>query len=293
MGLGGGGMGGGGATERTGGGYNTGGTAARPTAAMRPRVRGDGAPRGGGGGNGIFSGGGGLLGGLLGGGLGSIVGLGGDRSQMSPEDRARYEAGYISARDMIDGGGPGRSGDTFEGGLFSGLLNGLGVRPNGYRQRLQERQQGLDEKPMQPAGGVPNVVAPQPSMAPTASPRPRPRPAAPFGAAANPAMGRAPASPGNQWMLANNMANARTGAGPVPQMDPMSAMGASPRVPGAVGATIPGGVPGMSGPVGPSVASNVRPAGMPMDMSTVMPGWNSLPVAVQQKIRENMGMIGR
>ena len=290
----GGGMGGGGATERTGGGYNTGGTAARPTAAMRPRVRGDGAPRGGGGGNGIFSGGGGLLGGLLGGGPGAIVGLGGDRSRMSPEDRARYEAGYISARDMIDGGGPGRAGDQFEGGLFSGMLNGLGVRPNGYRDRLRERQQGLDEKPMQPAGGMPNVVAPQPARAaPMTSPRPQPAPAAPFGAAANPGMGRTQPNPLMQQLQQRTMANARTGAGPVPRMDPMSAMGASPRVPGAVGATIPGGVPGMSGPVGPSVASNVRPAGMPMDMSRVMPGWNSLPVAVQQKIRENMGMIGR
>lgn len=46
---------------------------------------------------------------------------------------------WVSAgRDMIDGGGPGRSGDTFQGGLFSGLLNTVGVRPAGYRQRMED-----------------------------------------------------------------------------------------------------------------------------------------------------------
>ena len=40
--------------------------------------------------------------------------------------------------DMRDGGGKGRSGDTFQGGPFSGLLNALGVRPAGYRQRLED-----------------------------------------------------------------------------------------------------------------------------------------------------------
>ena len=45
---------------------------------------------------------------------------------------------WVSAgRDMIDGGGPGRSGDTFQGGPFSGLLNALGVRPAGYRARQE------------------------------------------------------------------------------------------------------------------------------------------------------------
>ena len=38
-------------------------------------------------------------------------------------------------RDMTDGGGAGRYGDTFEGGPISGLLNDVGVRPHGYRAR--------------------------------------------------------------------------------------------------------------------------------------------------------------
>jgi len=53
---------------------------------------------------------------------------------------------WVSAgRDMIDGGGPGRSGDTFQGGLFSGLLNTIGVRPAGYR----DRQEAAERERMQ------------------------------------------------------------------------------------------------------------------------------------------------
>ena len=37
--------------------------------------------------------------------------------------------GYTSFRDMFDGGGPGASGSTFSGGLFSNTLNSLGVKP--------------------------------------------------------------------------------------------------------------------------------------------------------------------
>jgi len=40
-------------------------------------------------------------------------------------------------RDMIDGGGAGRSGDTFQGGPFSGMLNAMGVRPAGYQERQE------------------------------------------------------------------------------------------------------------------------------------------------------------
>lgn len=62
---------------------------------------------------------------------------------------------WVSAgRDMIDGGGPGRSGDTFQGGLASGLLNTLGVRPAGYRQRMEDNlapQTSLRPQ-MRPAG---------------------------------------------------------------------------------------------------------------------------------------------
>lgn len=38
----------------------------------------------------------------------------------------RNGGGFTSFRDMIDGGGAGRSGDRFEDGPLSGLLNALG-----------------------------------------------------------------------------------------------------------------------------------------------------------------------
>lgn len=39
--------------------------------------------------------------------------------------------GYTGLKDMFDGGGPGRSGTTFQGGSASGILNALGVKPMG------------------------------------------------------------------------------------------------------------------------------------------------------------------
>ena len=42
---------------------------------------------------------------------------------------------YISLLDMFDGGGAGASGSEFKGGPISGLLNRIGVKPHGYRDR--------------------------------------------------------------------------------------------------------------------------------------------------------------
>lgn len=95
---------------------------------------------GGAGGGGLFGGGGGGLfapGGLFG-------------ASASPAAAATGQTfmgyGYTDpatgrwvspGMDMRDGGGKGRAGDTFQGGPFSGLLNTVGVRPAGYRQRLE------------------------------------------------------------------------------------------------------------------------------------------------------------
>lgn len=49
-------------------------------------------------------------------------------------------ANYLGLIDMLDGGGAGRSGDTFEGGPLSGFLNSLGIRPMGYQDRLSAAQ---------------------------------------------------------------------------------------------------------------------------------------------------------
>jgi hypothetical protein len=45
---------------------------------------------------------------------------------------------YLGLLDMLNGGGAGRAGQTFEGGGLSGLLNSLGIRPMGYQDRLSE-----------------------------------------------------------------------------------------------------------------------------------------------------------
>jgi hypothetical protein len=47
---------------------------------------------------------------------------------------------YLSLIDMIDGGGAGRAGDTFQGGgVLSALANAL-ARPYGYEDRLRDRK---------------------------------------------------------------------------------------------------------------------------------------------------------
>jgi len=63
-------------------------------------------------------------------------------------------------RDMLDGGGRGRYGDTFEGGPLSGLLNAIGVRPLGYNDRMND-------------GGGDAYMS---GMAPMTSPMPMQRP---------------------------------------------------------------------------------------------------------------------
>ena len=63
------------------------------------------------------------------------------------------------ARDMIDGGGFGQSGPTFQGGMYGGLLgsilNSAGVRPMGYQERLGSvRPQMRPPMPTSPAAAA-------------------------------------------------------------------------------------------------------------------------------------------
>ena len=51
--------------------------------------------------------------------------------------------GYKGLKDMVDGGGPGKSGPKFEGGPFSGALNSIGVKPlGGGYESLRDRVDG-------------------------------------------------------------------------------------------------------------------------------------------------------
>lgn len=75
------------------------------------------------------------------------------------------------ARDMVDGGGFGQSGPTFEGGMYGGLLgsilNSAGVRPMGYMERLGSvRPQMRTQMPAAPAAYTPPAGTPTPPGAP-------------------------------------------------------------------------------------------------------------------------------
>lgn len=121
---------------------------------------------------------GGPIGGLLGGLIGSGMGRGGQRGSWGYTDAQGNRVS--AARDMIDGGGRGRFGDRFEGGLLSGIGNGLGIRPAGYRARQAQggAQMTPDQIRAEMAGQAPRSFAPQPaapaspSMTP-ASPAPQ------------------------------------------------------------------------------------------------------------------------
>lgn len=100
---------------------------------------------------------GGLLGGILGQGIGRGFGY---------NDAA---GNVVSARqDMFDGGGRGMAGDTFQGGLLSGILNAMGVRPMGYNARQQA---------MTATAPTPEVT--RSALSPAMPLRPLPRPTAP------------------------------------------------------------------------------------------------------------------
>ncbi len=78
---------------------------------------------------------------------------------------------FLGLMDMIDGGGMGRSGQTFEGGPLSGFLNALGIRPAGYMDRLEA--EAMPRYMAGPATGA------RPEYMPMAGPAPAPSPYAP------------------------------------------------------------------------------------------------------------------
>ena len=76
------------------------------------------------------------------------------------------DARVSALRDMLDGGGRGRAGQRFEGGLLADLANALGIRPLGYEERLAAaRPMARPTRPATPA-------APDTSIRPQARPRP-------------------------------------------------------------------------------------------------------------------------
>ena len=76
------------------------------------------------------------------------------------------DARVSALRDMLDGGGRGRAGQQFEGGLLADLANALGLRPLGYEERLAAAQQ----QPSQKRAAA--LAAPDKSIRPQARRRP-------------------------------------------------------------------------------------------------------------------------
>lgn len=70
--------------------------------------------------------------------------------------------GYISLLDMVDGAGAGASGSEFQGGPISGLLNRIGVKPHGYRDRQAGNQVASIAPSPRPAVNPPMAVTPIP-----------------------------------------------------------------------------------------------------------------------------------
>jgi hypothetical protein len=67
---------------------------------------------------------------------------------------------------MLNGGGAGRAGQTFEGGGLSGLLNSLGIRPMGYQDRLAEARPQPNPMLMTPTVSTMGMPPVQPPASP-------------------------------------------------------------------------------------------------------------------------------
>ena len=65
------------------------------------------------------------------------------------------DARYQGLLDMINGGGAGQAGPTFQGGALSDLLNSLGIRPMGYRDRQDEQAPPQMLQPRMSSMGAP------------------------------------------------------------------------------------------------------------------------------------------
>lgn len=74
---------------------------------------------------------------------------------------------YTGLLDMINGGGAGAAGQTFQGSPISGLLNTMGVKPYGYADRVRQAQQMVQPVAPRPmAQPMPAAPAPAPMGAP-------------------------------------------------------------------------------------------------------------------------------
>jgi hypothetical protein len=70
--------------------------------------------------------------------------------------------GYQGFNDMIDGGGAGQSGQSFEGGGLLSMIANMIAKPRGSQQGQSEPMGGLLSPQARPAQPLPMMPAPQP-----------------------------------------------------------------------------------------------------------------------------------
>lgn len=75
---------------------------------------------------------------------------------------------YTGLLDMLDGGGAGQAGQTFQGGALSELLNSLGIMPMGYQNRMAEARPQPNPMLMAPRVSTSGMPAMQPPVSPYA-----------------------------------------------------------------------------------------------------------------------------
>jgi hypothetical protein len=73
---------------------------------------------------------------------------------------------FLNIRDMLDGGGAGASGAEFKGGSMSNILNALGIKPAGYRDRAGGMGQAAPQRPPRVNRAPTPVAAAQPAPMP-------------------------------------------------------------------------------------------------------------------------------
>lgn len=106
---------------------------------------------------------------------------------------------YLNLLDMLDGGGAGRAGDTFQGGGILSALGNAAFRPAGYQNRMAQNNALLDKK-NSTGRAITSAVQGITGGAVSSSPRPQARPYTPQNLPAEVPMG-APLQDANRELV--------------------------------------------------------------------------------------------
>lgn len=87
-------------------------------------------------------------------------------SQSAPRPVPPTGSGYNFFRDLTDGGGMGKSGDKFEGGGLSNILNTIGVKPRAAAPQAKPVARPAPRPAVPPTRPKPRPTPPRPKTAP-------------------------------------------------------------------------------------------------------------------------------